>query len=230
MIERTVSRAATQTLSLIGCAAIVAVWVLFRMAAIEQPGYEPMRDTISSLASEGASHAWIGMLGIATAGGATVIASFPLRRISQPAALAMGVAGFALVLVALTRIACPDGAASCSMGPATDYSTATAHTIGQIVFEVLFVGAIGSAAICLWRAGARVTSTAAVVGMVLSILLFTVFPIEIGMQQRLWLFVNSILMVGCLLLPFHPVGQSAPGALRRGRPNRGTSLPIRAEA
>jgi hypothetical protein len=216
--------------TIIGLVAIVSTWVLFGIARMEQPGYEPMRDTISSLASHGASFGWIGVLGISIAAAATVIASIVLRRLSQPAALAIGVAGFALLLVAFTRIACPDGAAGCAMGPATAYSTATAHTVGLIVFEVTFVGAIGSAAICLWRAGARVASVCAIVGMLLSILFFAVAPLEIGMKQRLWLLVNSLLVSGCLLLRYHPVGGSAHAVLHPRRRPHQTRPQVRGEA
>jgi len=227
-IRRIVTRLGGVFPTTIGLTAIVATWVLFGIARMEQPGYEPMRDTLSSLASHGASFAWIGMAGISMAGIATVIASFPLRRLSQPAALAMGVAGFALLVVAFTRIACPDGAAGCSMGAATDPTTSTAHLAAIMVFEVTFVSAIGSAAICLWRSGARLASVGAIVGMVLSILFVALAPMEIGMKQRLWLLVNSLLLVGCQLLPFHRVGRDAKAALLI-RSESPQSRPMRAE-
>jgi hypothetical protein len=205
-LRRSATRLGDVSPVVIGLAAIVATWVVLGIARTAQPGYVAMRDTISSLASHGASFPWIGMAGIAIAGIATVMASFPLRRLSQPAALAMGVAGFALLVVAFTRIACPDGAAGCSMGGATDPATSTAHLAAIMVFEVTFVTAIGSAAICLWRSGARIASLGAIVGMVLSIVFVALAPMEVGMKQRLWLLVNSLLLVGCQLLPFRGVG------------------------
>jgi hypothetical protein len=122
----------------------------------------------------------------------------------------------ALFVVAFTRIACPDGAANCTMGLATAPGTATAHLAGLMVFEVAFAGAVASTALCLWRAGARLPAVVAIVGIVLSIGLFALVPIDIGARQRLWLLVNSILIGGAHVVR-HPTGQraSAPAPSRR---------------
>jgi hypothetical protein len=180
--------------SAIGIPAIVATWVFMRLAAIQQPGYDSLRDTISSLASEGATLAWLGMLTISVAGAATILASIPLRRVSQPAALALGVAGMALFVVAFTRIACPEGAAGCEMRTTTAHMTAEAHIIALVVFEIALTGAVASTALCLWRAGARTAAVIGIVAIVLSIGFFAVVPLDVGTRQRLWLLVNSVLI------------------------------------
>lgn len=205
--------------SVIGIPAILATWVLFRLASMDQPGYEPMRDTISSLASHGAIHAWIGALGMASAGLATILGSLPLRRISQPAALALGVAGVALFAVTFTRIACPNGAAGCAMGTDTDAATAAAHLAGIALFEVGLVTAIASAALCLWRAKVRWPAVVALIGIILSIAFFALVPVEVGMRQRAWLLVNTVLIaatyVSWIPAPAEERGAAPVGALGR---------------
>lgn len=195
-LTSTVARWARPAPTVIGIPAIVATLILFRLAARQQPGYDPLHDTLSSLASEGAAWPGIAVVAMASAGLGTILASFPLRRVSQPAALALGVGGVSLFLVAFTRIACPHGAAGCAMGPETAYATATAHTTGLILFEIALTGAVASTGLCLWRAGARMLAVVAFLGIALSIAFFAVVPIDVGARQRVWLLVNTMLIAG----------------------------------
>lgn len=200
-LRNVVRRARSVSLSQVTIVIVVAGLLMFRIATRLQPGYDPAQDSLSSLASNGAAGPWIGMLAIATSGLVALIAMISLRRLTPPGALALGVAGVALFLVAGTRIDCPGGAAGCLMGPTTSYLTATSHTMGLILFEVMFIGAIASAAICLWRGGWRRMAMVAIIGIILSLFFFAVAPTGIGLRQRAWLLVNTVLMAGCVVIP-----------------------------
>jgi len=180
---------------------LAAFWALLRVAVLQQPGYELSRDTISSLASQGAVNAWIGVLAFATGGLGTIGLSFLLRRISQPAGLALGLAGVALLIVGVTRINCLDGAAGCLMRDATDAWTGRIHLAGTVLYEVAFLGSVASAALCIWRAGSRAAPLLAMLGLLSSILFFAVLPVEIGLGQRAWLLVHTVLIAGLLFAP-----------------------------
>jgi hypothetical membrane protein len=91
-------------------------WVAVVIAASANPHYSHSRDYISSLASIGARHSWLGMLAIGAAGVAFVLTAFLLKRSSRTAAIAVAVAGVGFVVAALVRLRCAEGAAFCAVG------------------------------------------------------------------------------------------------------------------
>jgi Protein of unknown function (DUF998) len=86
------------------------------IAASVSSGYSHSRDYVSSLASVGAEHAWLGVLGIAAVGVAFVLTFFLVRPVSRVAAVAVAVAGAGYIFGAFARIRCADGAAFCGVG------------------------------------------------------------------------------------------------------------------
>lgn len=175
-------------------ATLAVTWGLVFVAAAQQAGYDHLRDSISALASRNAQLPWIGALAIAAGGIANIAASFMLRRVSQPAALALGLAGIALVVVALAPIRCDGGAAGCEMYPGGRDWISKTHLVGVGFYEFASVTAAVSAALALLRQGARPVAAVGLVGAVLSLLLFTAAPVELGLMQRAWLLVHSGLL------------------------------------
>ena len=182
---------------------LVVTWGLVLLAASQQPGYDHLRDSISALASRTAHLPWIGALAIAAGGIATLTASFVLRRVSQPAALSLALAGVALLVVAVTPIRCVGGPAGCEMYPGGSNWISTTHLAAVGFYEFASVAAAMSAALPLLRSGARRAAMVCVMGALLSLLLFSAAPIELGLMQRAWLLLHSVLLacVPYLALP-----------------------------
>ncbi len=179
---------------------VVVVWALMMVAAAHQPGYDWTRDTISSLASRGAEDGWIGMLCIGSAGVLTISSAWILAPTSRPGALALLAAGIALVVLSVARIQCIHGAAMCQMLPKAPDWMGPTHFVAVAVYEICFVTAIGSCAIALWHRGVRLAPFIALLAMAASLLLFW-HPLGLGGQQRAWLGVHSLVLIGLTLLP-----------------------------
>ncbi len=201
-------------------ASLAVTWGFVLLAAAQQPGYDHLRDSISSLAARGAHLPWIGAMAIAAGGSATVAASLVLRRVSQPAALALGVAGVALLVVALAPIGCPDGAAGCQMYPGGRDWIGKIHLAGVGFYEVGSVTAAASAALALLRSGARRAALAGMLGAGVSLLLFAAAPMDLGLMQRAWLLVHSLLLAGVPYLAVTTAGRGevTPVGVRGDRP------------
>lgn len=201
-------RSSPRTVLIVG--SLAATWGLVFLAASQQPGYNHLRDGISALASRSAHLPWIGAMAIALGGVATLAASFVLRRISQPAALSLALAGVALLAVAGTPISCIGGPAGCEMYPGGSNWISKAHLAAVGFYEFASVSAAMSTALALLRGGARRVAGVCAAGALVSLLLFSAAPIELGLMQRAWLLVHSLLLAGVpyLALP-------APGG--RGR-------------
>jgi hypothetical protein len=131
-----------------------AFWGWMLVAAAVNPDYSHGRDYVSTLAARGATHGWLGVLAIAAAACAMFPAAMLVRPLSRVAALAIGIAGGAFLVVAFTRLECANGAARCGLGGrfaisgATEVTHWTATTIGT----VLLIGAIALTGLALLRA------------------------------------------------------------------------------
>ncbi len=189
---------ASRTHRLAVYAGMALFWVLLMGAALVQPGYDSARDSISSLASHGAALPWIGMLALVLAAFGILGAGLLLRRISDPAALTLGLAGLALLVVAVTRITCPMGAAECAMSDATPDMTSRWHWLGSALYEMAILAATACASLCLWRAGRRTFATWLLIGIAASLLLFAGLPIEFGLRQRANMLVHTALIAGLI--------------------------------
>jgi hypothetical protein len=103
--------------AVVGAASVVAFWVLTVIAASRQPGYDPTRDYVSSLAATGAQQPWLGIAAIVLLGCSYLAAGHVLLW-HLSAALAAGLvaaAGLVTLLVAIARIDCPGGSANCGL-------------------------------------------------------------------------------------------------------------------
>lgn len=185
---------------------LFVTWGLVLLAASQQPGYDHVRDSISALASRSANLPWIGAMAIAAGSIATLAASFVLRRVSQPAALSLALAGVALLVVALTPIRCEGGPAGCEMYPGGSNWISKTHLAAVGFYEFASVTAAMSTALALLRAGGRRTAAVCVVGALLSLLLFVAAPIELGLMQRAWLLLHSALLACVPYLAVAPQG------------------------
>jgi hypothetical protein len=169
---------------------------------------------VSSLAAHGASHAWLGFSAIGLGGVGVIGLSLHTRRLSEPAALTLGLAGVALLIVAVTRINCPVGAAHCAMSDATPTLTSIWHKLSTALYEFFFMAAMACVSMCSWRAGMRTHAALMIIGIVASILLFAVLPIDFGLRQRANLLVHTLLIAGLLVAASPALRGDGPRASR----------------
>jgi hypothetical protein len=98
----------------LGC--LAAFWCLVVVLGAANPGYSQTRDYVSPLAAHGANFGWLGVLAICAAAIAMLGTALLLRPVSGVAALLAGLAGVGFLVVAFTRLDCPDGPAGCGLG------------------------------------------------------------------------------------------------------------------
>ncbi len=77
---------------------IIGGWAI--AGTLQPPGYDPVRDTISDLASLGASHRWVMTLGLAGAGACYVVIAAGLRPAAPLGRVVLGIGGLGTFLVA----------------------------------------------------------------------------------------------------------------------------------
>lgn len=174
-------------------------WVVLRIAALDHPGYDLSRDTISSLAADGANDAWIGIAALGLAGIGMMLVSRMVARLTPPGALSLVAAGIALLVVAGSRITCPDGAAGCEMVDATSPFIAQVHFTATVLYQVTFLVATACVAVAHWRRGARAWPIITLLGMLLCVGLFAATPLGLGVGQRMWMLSQSALLAGPLV-------------------------------
>jgi hypothetical membrane protein len=150
-------------------AGIACFWGAILVAAALEPGYRPRRDYVSTLAAHGAEHAELAIFAILAAAAAMVFASLLVRQLSRTAALAIALAGAGFVIVAFTRLDCPNGAAACGLGGRFEISGSTeiGHWTATTVSTVLVIAGIALTGLALIRrrhraAGAATLATAIV--------------------------------------------------------------------
>jgi len=137
----------------LGCLAVF--WCLVLLLGAANPGYSQTRDYLSTLAARGADHGWLGVLAICAAALALVATATLLLVLSRIAALLTGIAGVGFVVVALTRLSCPNGPAGCGLGGRFDVSgfREITHSAATTVSAVLLVAAMAWSGIELHRCG-----------------------------------------------------------------------------
>jgi hypothetical protein len=89
-------------------------------------------------------------------------ASLLVRSVSRIAALAIAVAGAGFVVVAFTRLDCPNGAAGCGLGGRFEVSGSTeiGHWTATTVSSTLLIGGIAVTGVALVRRGSRAAGVA----------------------------------------------------------------------
>src|SRR5262245_16293206 len=150
-------------------AGIACFWCAILVAAALEPGYRQRRDYVSVLAARGAEHPELAILAIIAAAAAMLFASLLLSRLSRVAGLAVGLAGVGFVVVAFTRLDCPNGAAACGLGGRFEISGSTeiGHWTATTVSTALVIAGMALTGLALLRrrrtAPGVVTLVAAVV-------------------------------------------------------------------
>lgn len=143
-------------------------WSGVLVVAAANTGYEHRRDYVSTLASHGAVHGWLGAFAIAAAGGAMLSAALLVRPLSRLAAAAVALAGVGFLVVAFTRLECANGPAGCGLGGrfAVSGGTEVTHWAATTIATVLLIAGVALTGLALLRARrivAGVSSLAAAV-------------------------------------------------------------------
>lgn len=174
----------------VGCVALF--WIGTFVAGALAPGYSVREDYISSLAGRGSEVAVLGVATLLVIALAHLAAAAAVRgAVGVPLALA-GVAG---LVVASFRIACPGGAAGCSLGgngAVPDLADLT-HGWAVVGYEVALVAAMAAVAAQLVRTrpvAAALTVGVAVLSAVIALRIGAVDG-DRGWWERGWLVVNT---------------------------------------
>jgi hypothetical membrane protein len=135
----------------LGCLAVF--WCLVLLVGAANPDYRQTRDYVSTLAARGADYGWLGVLAICAAALAMIASAALLWALSRVAAVLTGVAGAGFVVVAFTRLSCPDGPAGCGLGGRFDVSgfREITHSAATTLSAVLLVSAMAWSGVELHR-------------------------------------------------------------------------------
>jgi hypothetical membrane protein len=137
----------------LGCLAVF--WCLALLVGAANSGYSQTRDYVSTLASRGADYGWLGMLAICAAAFAIIATATLLRALSRVAAVLTGIAGIGFLVVAFTRLSCPNGPAGCGLGGRFEVSgfREITHSAATTWSAVLLVAAMAWSGVELHRRG-----------------------------------------------------------------------------
>jgi len=137
----------------LGCLAVL--WCLVLLVGAANPGYSQTRDYVSTLAARGADYGWLGVLAICAAALAIIATAALLRSLSRLAAVLTGIAGFGFLVVAFTRLSCPNGPAGCGLGGRFEVSgfREVTHSAATTLSAVLLVAAMAWSGVELHRRG-----------------------------------------------------------------------------
>ena len=137
----------------LGCLAVF--WSLVLLVGAANPGYSQTRDYVSTLAARGADLGWLGVLAIGAAALALLATATLLRPLSHLAAVLTGFAGIGFLVVALTRLSCPNGPAGCGLRGRFDISgfTEITHSAATTFSAVVLVAAMAWSGVELHRGG-----------------------------------------------------------------------------
>jgi hypothetical membrane protein len=83
-----------------GTAPAILAWGLALAEALQPPGYDPVRDTISALAAQGATDRWVMTAALLGLGACHVITAMGLRPARKIGRMAFALGGVATVMVA----------------------------------------------------------------------------------------------------------------------------------
>jgi hypothetical protein len=141
------------TAALFVLAGLALFWGAILAAAALNPGYSHRRDYVSALAANGAEHGWLGVLAIASVGGAMFAAGALIRPLSRAAGYAIALAGIGFLVVSVTRLDCSNGAARCGLGGrfAVSGSTEITHWTAATVSTTMLIAGIALTGITLLR-------------------------------------------------------------------------------
>ena len=149
-------------------AGVACFWGAILIAAALEPGYRQRRDYVSVLAAHGAEHPGIAIFAIVAAAAAMVFAAILVWQVSRAGGLAIALAGIGFVIVAFTRLDCPNGAAACGLGGRFEISGSAeiGHWTATTVSTVLVIAGIALSGLALVRgrhkaAGAATLAAAA---------------------------------------------------------------------
>jgi hypothetical membrane protein len=134
---------------------VATFWLGVLVVAAANDGYEHRRDYVSTLASHGSVHGWLGVLAISAAALAMLPAALLLRRTSGAAAIAVALAGVGFLVVAFTRLECSNGPAGCGLGGrfAVSGGTEVTHWAATTVATVLLIAGMALTGLSLVRSG-----------------------------------------------------------------------------
>jgi hypothetical membrane protein len=137
----------------LGCLAVF--WCLVLLVGAANPGYSQTRDYVSTLAARGADYGWLGALAICAAALAMIATATLLRALSRIAAVLTGIAGLGFLVVAFTRLSCPNGPAGCGLGGRFEVSgfREITHSAATTFSAVLLVAAMAWSGVDLRRRG-----------------------------------------------------------------------------
>ena len=135
--------------------ALTTFWCLVLVLGAANPGYSQTRDYVSTLAARGADLGWLGVLAICAAALAMIATAKLLWTLSRLAAVLTGIAGIGFLVVAFTRLSCPNGPAGCGLGGRFDVSgfREITHSAATTVSAVLLVAAMARSGVELHRRG-----------------------------------------------------------------------------
>lgn len=186
--------------------ALALFWLGTVLAGALAPGYAARADYVSSLAGRGSEVAPLGIaaltaLALAHLAGAVALPGSGSRAVRWTASGALAAAGACGLVVAAFRTGCPLGAAGCGTAPndAPADLADVAHVGGVVGYEVALVVAMLAAAVRLGRGWpAALTVAAAVASVVLAL---RIGGADLGLDQRLWLAVNTGWLAALVLRP-----------------------------
>ena len=137
----------------LGCLAVL--WCLVLLVGAANPGYSQTRDYVSTLAARGADYGWLGVLAICAAALAIIATAALLRSLSRLAAVLTGIAGVGFLVVAFTRLSCPNGPAGCGLGGRFEVSgfREITHSAATTLSAMLLVAAMAWSGVELPRRG-----------------------------------------------------------------------------
>ena len=177
---------------------LLAFAVLVLLAGALNSGYLHSRDYVSSLASRGADQAWVGVLALASFAAAHAVAAMRWRRTARIVWATLLACSALVLVVALARASCPEGAGRCSLpgrASVTDLGD-TIHGLSVGVYLLAFVLAAICAGVVLLRRRRRGPGAVILVLAALSILTASQIDERTpGAEQRLWLAVNALGLV-----------------------------------
>jgi hypothetical membrane protein len=144
---------------------LAVFWCLVLLVGAANPGYSQTRDYVSTLAARGADYGWAGVLAICAAALAMIVTATLLRALSRLATVLTGLAGIGFLVVAFTRLSCPNGPGGCGLGGRLDVSgfREITHSAAITASAVLLVAAMACSGVELHRRGSTRAGVASLV-------------------------------------------------------------------
>ena len=163
-------------------------------------GYAQSRDYVSALSARGATHAWVGVIGLLAFSGANALTARLLWTSARSVSWFLLIGAGAGVVTALARIDCPAGAARCSlMQTAPEDQIDVLHGQAVLVYALAVVIALSLAAWQVQRTAWRATFVILAVVSVTALALTT--SDTPGTAQRVWLVANATALLALAMSP-----------------------------